>query len=109
MEYYYEIGKLLESIQLWEEEFKKITKLAHIEKSDDKRSLSNMNSFLLRQKVINENEYQIIKEVIEIRNIIIHRLFLDDYQKELIINRANCALDISNKLFKKINDLLNLI
>ena len=38
---YIEIGKTLENIQNWENEFKLFTQKNNIEKSDDKRSLSN--------------------------------------------------------------------
>ena len=49
------IGKILSKIQHWENEFKLLTQKYSIEKSDDKRSLSNMNSFLLRNNIINGN------------------------------------------------------
>lgn len=70
-------GKVLKLIQFWEEEFKRLTIKNGIEKSDDKRSLSNMNSFLFRNKYIDESEYFSNKKIIEMRNVIIHRLFLD--------------------------------
>lgn len=70
-------GKVLKLIQFWEEEFKRLTIKNGIEKSDDKRSLSNMNSFLFRNEYIDENEYFSNKKIIEMRNVIIHRLFLD--------------------------------
>lgn len=87
-ELYIEVGKTLELIQKWENEFKLLTQYFNIEKSDDKRSLSNMNSFLLRNNHINESEYLCIKKVIEIRNYIIHKLFLEEisFAYENILN-----------------------
>ena len=74
---YLEIGKTLELIQLWENKFKELTIKSNIEKSEDKRSLSNMNNYLLKNKIINEYDHQIIKKVIESRNYIIHKFFIE--------------------------------
>ena len=98
-------GKVLHLIQTWENEFKLFTIKHNIEKSDDKRSLSNMNSFLLREKVINEKQYLMIKEIIEIRNFIIHRLFISLEtlsQEELndYLNNAIIKINESLLLFK---------
>lgn len=105
---YINVGKTLELIQLWETEFKVFTQKAHIEKSDDKRSLSNMNSFLLRNNIINEKEFLLIKKIIEIRNYIIHRLFLtindlDISETECYLENAKVAINESINMFKKSN------
>ncbi len=97
-ELYIEVGKIIELIQKFENEFKLLTIKYNIEKSDDKRSLSNMSSFLLRNSIVNEKEYLIIKKVIEERNYIIHKLFISeniqDYRLNDIKETINNALNI---------------
>ena len=44
---YLKAGKILELIQVFEKEFKILVEKYNISKSNDKRSLSNMNSFLI--------------------------------------------------------------
>lgn len=98
---YIETGKILELIQFWEEELRKLTIKYNIQESDDKRSLSNMNSFLLKSNVITNDEYLCIKKVIEIRNIIIHRLFLELNNETLNkINSMKEVINTSLKIFK---------
>ena len=98
---YIESGKVLELIQLFEKEFKEVTLKYNIKESDDKRSLSNMASFLLRENVINEEEYSCIKKVIEIRNIVIHRLFIDDeYNKINKLKEMKESINITLDIFK---------
>lgn len=98
---YIESGKVLELIQLFEKEFKELTLRYNIKESDDKRSLSNTASFLLRENVINEEEYSCIKKVIEIRNIIIHRLFIDDeYNKINKLKEMKESINITLDIFK---------
>lgn len=87
-------GNVLKLIQYWEEELKKLTIRKGIEKSDDKRSLSNMNSFLFRNGYIDENIYLSNKKVIEIRNVVIHRLFLDYSDFEYIYKYLLSCKDI---------------
>ena len=99
---YLESGKVLELIQLFEKEFKIIVEKYNIKESDDKRSLSNMASFLLRNKVVNDEEYLSIKKVIEVRNYVIHRLFIEDNFNRLekikvMKDTINVALDIFKK------------
>ena len=91
---YLESGKVLELIQLFEKEFKIIVEKYHIKESDDKRSLSNMASFLLRNKVVNEEEYLSIKKVIEVRNYVIHCLFIDENEDK--INKIRVMKDTIN-------------
>ena len=96
---YLESGKVLELIQLFEKEFKIIVEKYNIKESDDKRSLSNMASFLLRNKAVNDEEYLCIKKVIEVRNYVIHRLFIEDNFNKLekikmMKDTINVALDI---------------
>ena len=98
---YIESGKVLELIQLFEKEFKELTIKYNIKESDDKRSLSNMASFLFRNNIINEEEYSCIKKVIEIRNIIIHRLFIDDeYNKINKLKEMKESINITLDIFK---------
>ena len=98
---YIESGKVLELIQLFEKEFKEVTLKYNIKESDDKRSLSNMSSFLLRENVINEEEYPCIKKVIEIRNIIIHRLFIDEeYNKLDKLKEMKESINITLDIFR---------
>ena len=99
---YLESGKVLDLIQLFEKEFKIIVEKYNIKESDDKRSLSNMASFLLRNKVVNDEEYLSIKKVIEVRNYVIHRLFIEDNFNRLekikvMKDTINVALDIFKK------------
>ena len=96
---YLEIGKILCKIQHWENEFKLLTQKYNIEKSDDKRSLSNMNSFLLRNNIINEKEYNCIKKVIEYRNFIIHKFFLENDNNK--IDEINLEIDKSLNIFNQ--------
>ena len=85
------------------EDIKNITIKCNIQESDDKRSLSNMCSFLLRNNYINNDEYLILKEVIKLRNILIHRLFID-YKDDtitfllLLINTVNKSIEILEKI-----------
>lgn len=98
---YIEVGKVLELIQLFEKEFKDVTIKYNIEESNDKRSLSNMSSFLLRNNIINEYEYSCIKKVIEIRNIVIHRLFIDgEYNKLDKLKEMKENIEITLDIFK---------
>ena len=98
---YIESGKVLELIQLFEKEFKELTLRYNIKECDDKRSLSNMASFLFRNNIINEEEYSCIKKVIEIRNIIIHRLFIDDeYNKINKLKEMKESINITLDIFK---------
>jgi len=99
---YKEVGIILEMIQLWENEFKLLTQYFNIEKSDDKRSLSNMNNFLFRNKIINEEEFLVIKKVIEERNYIIHRLFLEEDITNIFeyITQINTTITQSLIIFK---------
>ena len=97
---YIESGKVLELIQLFEKEFKELTIKYNIKESDDKRSLSNMASFLLRNN-INEEEYSCIKKVIEIRNIVIHRLFIDnEYNKIDKLKEMKKSIENALNIFK---------
>ena len=98
---YIESGKVLELIQLFEKEFKELTIKYNIKESDDKRSLSNMASFLLRNNIINEEEYSCIKKVIEIRNIVIHRLFIDnEYNKIDKLKEMKKSIENALNIFK---------
>lgn len=103
---YLEIGKILCKIQHWENKFKLLTQKYNIEKSDDKRSLSNMNSFLLRNKAINNEEYSLIKTIIEMRNMVIHRMFVDynnDFIKiEMLAIKISNTINESFKLFERL-------
>ena len=61
-----------------------------------------MASFLLRNKVVNDEEYLSIKKVIEVRNYVIHRLFIEDNFNRLekikvMKDTINVALDIFKK------------
>lgn len=103
---YLEAGKILELIQLWEEKFKLLTIKFNISESNDKRSLSNMNSFLLRNNIINNDEYLCIKKIIELRNFIIHRLFLEINTLNLLIVKEqldliNTSINESLLIFQK--------
>lgn len=99
---YFEVGQTIHIIQSWENDFKNFTIKNHIDKSDDKRSLTNMNSFLLREKIITEKEFLLIKEIIEMRNFIIHKLFLSSLvlQKEEIKNYLYAA---KNKIYQSLS------
>jgi transposase len=100
---YLMMGKLLEKIQYWEAEFKKFTIKNNIEKSDDKRSLSNMNNFLHRNKHISDEQYNQIKEIIELRNIIIHQFFIKKHDFDILdfLFLAEKKIDISLYIFNK--------
>ena len=98
---YLESGKVLELIQLFEKEFKIIVEKYNIKESDDKRSLSNMASFLLRNKVVNEDEYLSIKKVIEVRNYVIHRLFIEEnFNKLEKIKVMQDTINVALEIFK---------
>lgn len=103
---YAHAGMALELLQKWEKDFKEVTIVYNIEKSDDKRSLSNMNSFLFRNKIINEDEYKLIKGIIEKRNLVIHRMFVDylNNNQMLIALTIDLSKDIekSKELFVKL-------
>lgn len=94
---YLEVGMTLELIQKWENEFKLLTEYFNIEKSDDKRSLSNMNNFLYKNNYINDKEYLLIKRIIQYRNYVIHKLFVVDIEIAYI-NIANIKDDINESL-----------
>ena len=103
---YAKVGIVLELVQKWEQQFKNVTVKYNIEKSDDKRSLSNMNSFLLRNKAINNEEYSLIKTIIEMRNMVIHRMFVDynnDFIKiEMLAIKISNTINESFKLFERL-------
>ena len=101
---YLNVGKIISLIQNWENQFKNFTIKNHIEKSDDKRSLSNMNSFLFREKIINEKQYLLIKRVIEIRNYIIHRLFLELNDEN--VEQINSYLIDAEKIIAQTKEML---
>lgn len=92
---YHQIGEVLKLFQIWEEKFKIFTIKHGIEKSEDKRSLSNMASFLFKKNSIKEEEYLSIKKIIILRNYFIHRLFLDDEESinDITLNTKANLLD----------------
>ena len=94
---YTEAGIVLELIQKWENEFKLLTEYFKIEKSDDKRSLSNMNNFLYRNHYVDNNEYLLIKRIIQFRNYVIHKLFMENIQTAKI-NILSITKDIKESL-----------
>lgn len=101
---YLEVGKSLELIQIWEQEFKLLTIRCKIEKSEDKRSLSNMNSFLFKNKIIDEEQYLSIKKIIEIRNYIIHKMYVETISFEdniAYLLGTNKKISESIEFFKK--------
>lgn len=99
---YYKIGIILELIQKWEYDFKLVTIKYGIEKSDDKRSLSNMNAFLYKNGFINEEDYVLTKKIIEGRNVVIHRYFIDKVNEEFL----DIFLDILNESKRKFEQIL---
>ena len=98
---YLEIGKLLEKIQNWENEFKLFTIKNNIKESDDKRSLSNMNSFLFRNGFIGKEDFELIKKIIEGRNVVIHRYFIDKVNEEFL-DKFLEVLNESKRRFEQI-------
>ena len=101
MNLYNKIGMVLESIQIWEYTFKQVTIKFGIEKSDDKRSLSNMNSFLFRNNYISEEDFLLIKKIIEGRNVVIHRFYIDNVD-ETFLDEYLVNLNKSKSKFEQI-------
>ena len=98
---YCKVGIILELIQKWEYDFKLVTVKFGIEKSDDKRSLSNMNSFLFRNGFIGKEDFELIKKIIEDRNVVIHRYFIDKVNEEFL-DKFLEVLNESKRRFKQI-------
>lgn len=105
-EIYSKVGQVLYLIQMWEEELKKVTIINHIVESDDKRSLSNMNAFLLRKAVLTEEQFLLMRKVIDVRNFVIHRLYLDLNDEDKMIDKLNEMIDLINTTR---NILINLL
>lgn len=98
---YCKVGIILELIQKWEYDFKLVTVKFGIEKSDDKRSLSNMNSFLFRNGFIGKEDFELIKKIIEGRNVVIHRYFIDKVNEEFL-DKFLEVLNESKRRFEQI-------
>ena len=51
-------------------------------KNIDGSSLNKLNEALKSEKLIDEKEFNQLKEVIKIRNYVNHKFYLEDFQKE---------------------------
>lgn len=74
---YKAIGKIIESAQEWERDYKKLATLLNIKIDNvDIASLNRINNKLFEEKKLTQNDYDNLKQVIRDRNYINHEFFL---------------------------------
>lgn len=74
---YKAIGKIIESAQEWEIEYKKLAMLLDIKIDKiDTSSLNRINNNLFKEKKLAQKDYDNLKQVINDRNYINHEFFL---------------------------------
>ena len=60
-----------------------------------------MNSFLFRNGFIGKEDFELIKKIIEDRNVVIHRYFIDKVNEEFL-DKFLEVLNESKRRFKQI-------
>ena len=74
---YKAIGKIIESAQMWEEEYRNCVKMHKIEMNNlERKTLVKINQKMKRKKIITQEEYDILSKIIEERNKINHEFFI---------------------------------
>lgn len=75
---YKAIGKIIESAQEWERDYKKLAKMLNIEiENIDTSSLNRINNRLFEENKLSQKDYDNLKQVINDRNFINHEFFLE--------------------------------
>ena len=75
------VGQIIRAAQEWERDFKALVRLTipgHV-RNIDGSPLNKLNDALLKYEILTEREYRDLKGVIEDRNYINHRFFLEDF------------------------------
>ena len=76
---YLAVGKIIQISQQWENEFRELCELCDCKIANlETATLNKQNDRLHDDKVFNDEEYEKLGKVIELRNHINHQFFLDD-------------------------------
>lgn len=76
---YLAVGKIIQISQQWENEFRELCELCNCKIANlETATLNKQNDRLHDDKVFNDEEYEKLGKVIELRNHINHQFFLDD-------------------------------
>ena len=74
---YKAIGKIIESAQEWEEEYRNCVKMHNITMNNlERKTLVKINQKLKKKKIITQEEYVTLSKIIEERNKINHDFFI---------------------------------
>lgn len=75
---YFAVGKIIQQGQEWENAFRKLCGAYNLKIGDlEKSTLNKMSGLLFKKKYLNKDEYEQLKGIINLRNIINHKYFLD--------------------------------
>lgn len=80
---YRAVGEIIKNSQDFEQSYKELARMLEVKvKNIDGSSLNKLNEALKSEKLIDEKEFNQLKEVIKIRNYVNHKFYLEDFQKE---------------------------
>lgn len=81
------IGKIIQSAQEWERDYKELAKILNIELDDEHintASLNKLNEKFKGESKLSQKDYENLKGVIDMRNYINHEFFLKDFDKPFV-------------------------
>lgn len=80
---YRAVGEIIKNSQDFEQSYKELARLLEVNvKNIDGSSLNKLNEALKKNKLIDEKEFNELKEVIKIRNYVNHKFYLEDFRKK---------------------------
>ena len=78
---YYAVGKIIQASQEWEQDFKELVRMIHLQvKKINESSLNKLCDALKKHRQITEKEFEDLKRIIKARNYINHEFFLTDFR-----------------------------
>lgn len=110
---YNAVGQIIMNSQKWEEDFKNLAKQLNINvKKVEKLSLNKLNDALNKNGIVNDNYFEKLKNIINIRNHINHRFFLEEFNDSTKpydekINYINDSLNSAQFLIYEANDIIS--
>ncbi len=79
---YYAVGKIIQASQEWEQDFKELVSMIHLQvKKINESSLNKLCGALKKHRQITEKEFEDLKRIIKARNYINHEFFLTDFRE----------------------------
>ena len=77
---YEAVGRILQAVQEWERDFRELCYKHHVygDGEGDGSTLGMMNKRLCECKIISEEEFARLNDVVKLRNEFIHKYFLDN-------------------------------